>query len=55
MTITQSTPPQFAPAYQAALTMAADQPPQWHQPGSERPATENATPEVSAVAVLGYN
>lgn len=55
MTITQSTPPQSAPANATAQAMAAGQPPQWHQPGSERPATENAAPEVTAVAVLGYN
>lgn len=55
MTIAQSTPPQSAPAHPAALAMTAGQQAQWHLPESARPATENAAPEVSAVAVLGYN
>lgn len=53
MTFTHATPPQFAQVSPAALAMAANR--QSPLPATERPAGENAAPEVSAVAVLGYN
>lgn len=55
MSIAHSTPAQSAPKRPAGLTMAAGRQPPRPLPETGRPATANAAPEVSAVAVLGYN
>lgn len=55
MTIAHPTPTQSARVRPATLAMTAGRQPQQPPPETEHPAKENAAPEVSAVAVLGYN
>jgi len=52
MKIAQPTPPHPAPLFPEAFAMAAAQ---WPRPESDTPAAEDEAPEVSAIAVLGYN
>lgn len=53
MKITQPTPPHPAPFFPEAFAMAATQ---WPRPETEPSASEGQeAPEVSAIAVLGYN
>ena len=55
MTIAHPAPSHSAALRLAALATPAERQPQKVLPETERPAHYNAPPEVSAVAVLGYN